>query len=142
MQGTKNFTGKEANEMRGIDADQAQRDLVEAIEKKDFPKWALKIQVMTDNQVKNFKWNPFDITKVWSHKDFPLIDVGIMQLNEIPENYFRDVEQSAFNPAHVVDVSLFICSSVIIIDNFANEYQFIKLKLGYKDCFYSDEVLN
>jgi catalase len=103
MQGIKNFTGKQANEMRGIDPDQAQRDLVEAIEKKDFPKWALKIQVMTDNQAKNFKWNPFDITKVWSHKDFPLIDVGIIQLNEIPENYFRDVEQSAFNPAHVVD---------------------------------------
>jgi catalase len=63
----------------------------------------IEIQVMTDNQAKNFKWNPFDITKVCSHKDFPLIDVGIMQLNEIPENYFRDVEQSAFNPAHVVD---------------------------------------
>jgi catalase len=58
---------------------------------------------MTDEQAKNFKWNPFDITKVWFHKDFPLIDVGIMELNEIPENYFRDVEQSAFDPAHVVD---------------------------------------
>jgi len=103
MQGIKNFTGKEANEMRGIDPDQAQRDLVEAIEKKDFPKWQLKIQVMTDDEARNFKWNPFDITKVWSHNNFPLIDVGIMQLNEIPENYFRDVEQSAFNPAHVVD---------------------------------------
>lgn len=103
MQGIKNFTGKEANEMRGIDPDQAQRDLVESIEKKDFPKWQLKIQVMTDDEARNFKWNPFDITKVWSHNNFPLIDVGIMQLNEIPENYFRDVEQSAFNPAHVVD---------------------------------------
>jgi catalase len=99
----KNFTAKEANEMKGIDLDQAQRDLVEAIEKNDFPKWALKIQVMTDEQAKTFKWNPFDITKVWFHKDFPLIDVGIMELNKIPENYFRDVEQAAFDPAHVVD---------------------------------------
>lgn len=103
LQGVKNFTGKEANEMRGIDPDHAQRDLVSAIEKKDFPKWAMKIQVMTEEQAKNFKWNPFDITKVWFHKDYPLIDVGIMELNEIPENYFRDVEQSAFDPAHVVD---------------------------------------
>ena len=103
MQGIKNFNNKEANEMRGIDPDHAQRDLVEAIEKNDFPKWALKIQVMTDDEAKMFKWNPFDLTKVWSHKDFPLIDVGIMELNEIPENYFRDVEQSAFAPAHIVD---------------------------------------
>jgi catalase len=103
LQGVKNFTAKESNETKGIDLDQAQRDLVEAIEKNDFPKWALKIQVMTDEQAKTFKWNPFDITKVWFHKDFPLMDVGIMELNKIPENYFRDVEQSAFDPAHVVD---------------------------------------
>jgi len=103
LQGVKNFTAKEANEMKGIDLDQAQRDMVEAITKNDFPKWALKIQVMTDEQSKTFKWNPFDITKVWFHKDFPLIDVGIMELNKIPENYFRDVEQAAFDPAHVVD---------------------------------------
>jgi len=103
MQGIKNFDGKEASEMRGIDPDQAIRDLAEAIEKKDFPRWAMKIQVMTDDQAKTFKWNPFDITKVWFHKDFPLIDVGIMELNRIPENYFRDVEQSAFAPANIVD---------------------------------------
>jgi catalase len=103
MQGIKNFNEKEANEMKGIDLDQAQRDLVESIEKKDFPKWALKIQVMTDEQAKIFKWNPFDLTKVWFHKDYPLMDVGIMELNKIPENYFRDVEQSAFAPSHVVD---------------------------------------
>ena len=103
LQGIKNFTGKEANEMRGIDPDHAQRDLVEAIENKDFPKWTLQIQVMTDDPAKNFQFNPFDLTKVWSHKKFPLIDVGIMELNKIPENYFRDVEQSAFAPANVVD---------------------------------------
>ena len=78
--------------MKGIDLDQAQRDLVESIGKNDFPRWALKIQVMTDEQAKTFRWNPFDLTKVWFHKDYPLIDVGIMELNKIPENYFRDVE--------------------------------------------------
>lgn len=103
MQGIKNFNAKEADEMRGIDPDHAQRDLVEAIEGKKFPKWALKIQVMEEEQANQFKWNPFDVTKTWSHKDFPLIDVGIMELNEIPENYFRDVEQAAFAPAHVID---------------------------------------
>ena len=103
VQGIKNFTEKEANEMKGIDLDQAQRDMVNAIARKDFPKWKMKIQVMTDAQAKTFRWNPFDLTKVWLHKDFPLMDVGIMELNEIPENYFRDVEQSAFAPAHVVD---------------------------------------
>ncbi len=103
LQGIKNFSNQEANEMKGRDTDHAQRDLIEAIGKKDFPKWAFKIQVMTDLEAKTFKWNPFDITKVWSHTDFPLIDVGTFELNKIPENYFRDVEQSAFAPAHVVD---------------------------------------
>jgi catalase len=103
MQGIKNFTNKEANEMKGMDLDQAQRDMVDAIAKKDYPKWTLQIQVMTDEQAKTFPFNPFDLTKVWSHKSFPLIDVGVMELNEIPENYFRDVEQAAFAPAHVVN---------------------------------------
>lgn len=103
MQGIKNFNGKDANEMRGIDPDHALRDLVDAIERKDFPRWALQIQVMTDGQAKKFEFNPFDLTKVWSHKTFPLIDVGIIELNKIPENYFRDVEQAAFAPANVVD---------------------------------------
>ncbi|TND01983.1 MAG: catalase [Bacteroidetes bacterium] len=103
VQGIKNFNDKEAREMRGFDPDHAQRDLVDAIERNDFPKWKMAIQVMTDEEAKNFKYNPFDVTKVWSHKDFPLINVGIMELNEVPQNYFRDVEQAAFAPAHVVD---------------------------------------
>ncbi len=101
--GIKNFTGQEANEMRGIDPDHAQRDLVEAIERKEFPKWDMKIQVMTHEQAKAFPFNPFDLTKVWPHADFPLIDVGTFELNEIPKNYFAQVEQAAFAPAHVVD---------------------------------------
>lgn len=103
LQGIKNFSDAEASRMRGLDADWAQRDLVESIEQGSYPKWALKIQVMTEEQAKSYKWNPFDLTKVWSHKDFPLIDVGILELNEVPSNYFAEVEQSAFAPAHVVD---------------------------------------
>jgi len=103
QQGIKNFTGPDAEVMKGKDPDWAQRDLVKAIEKGDFPKWTMKIQIMTEEQAKSFKWNPFDLTKVWPHRDYPLMDVGVMELNEIPSNYFRDVEQSAFAPAHVVD---------------------------------------
>lgn len=103
MQGIKNFNNEEAIEMKGKDPDFSQRDLVEAIDKKDFPKWAMKIQVMTNEQAKEFKFNPFDLSKVWPHGDFPLIDVGTFELNQIPKNYFAEVEQSAFAPAHVVD---------------------------------------
>jgi catalase len=103
MQGIKNFTNDEAAAFKSKDMDFAQRDLVEAIDRKDFPKWAVKIQVMTEEQSTQFQFNPFDVTKVWPHKDFPLIDVGILELNQLPKNYFADVEQSAFAPAHVVD---------------------------------------
>ncbi len=102
-QGIKNFSNAEAAEMKGKDPDFSQRDLVEAIDNGHFPQWALKIQVMTDEQAKKYKWNPFDLTKIWPHKDFPLIDVGTLELNENPKNYFAEVEQSAFAPAHVID---------------------------------------
>ncbi len=103
MQGHKTFTDAEAEDMKGKDPDFAQRDLVEAIEKGDYPRYALKIQIMDLEQAKQFKWNPFDLTKVWPHSEFPLIDVGEIELNEIPENYFQDVEQAAFAPANLVD---------------------------------------
>lgn len=102
-QGNKTLTGERAEELKGKDPDYAQRDLVEAIERGDYPKWTLMIQVMTDEQAAKFKWNPFDVTKVWPHKDYPLIEVGIMELNEVPANYFADVEQSAFAPSHTVN---------------------------------------
>jgi catalase len=102
-QGIKNFTNYEAIKMKGEDPDHAQRDLVTAIEKGDFPKWNVRVQIMTEEQAKTYRWNPFDLTKVWSHKDFPLIDVGVLELNENPQNYFAEVEQAAFAPAHVVD---------------------------------------
>ncbi|MEI8135231.1 MAG: catalase [bacterium] len=103
LQGIKNFNNEDAAAMRGVDPDYSQRDLVEAIGSGNFPKWAMKIQVMTDEQAKSFKWNPFDLTKIWPQGEFPLIDVGTMELNEVPDNYFAQVEQAAFAPAHVVD---------------------------------------
>jgi catalase len=102
-QGIKNFTGDEASAMRGIDPDFSQHDLLHAIDRSDFPKWDLKIQVMTEEEAKTYRWNPFDLTKVWPHSDFPLADVGVVELNQNPDNYFAHVEQAAFTPAHVVD---------------------------------------
>ncbi|MFD0700357.1 catalase [Myroides pelagicus] len=102
-QGIKNLNGPQANEMRKTDMDFAQRDLYENIEKGNFPKWNLKIQVMTEAEAETAKVNPFDVTKVWPHAEFPLIDAGVMELNTMPMNYFQDVEQAAFAPAHIVD---------------------------------------
>jgi catalase len=102
-QGVENFTGPEATEMKGKDPDWAQRDLVNAITNNNYPQWDLKIQVMTEEQAKSFRWNPFDVTKIWPHLAYPLIDVGVLELNELPANYFADVEQAAFAPAHTVN---------------------------------------
>ncbi|MGL5955662.1 MAG: catalase [Brevinema sp.] len=101
-QGIKNLTDQEAAELVGKDRESHQNDLFNAIEKKDFPKWTLCVQIMTEEQANNLSYNPFDLTKVWSQKDYPLIEVGVMELNRNPENYFADVEQAAFNPASVV----------------------------------------
>ena len=68
----------------------------------DFPKWKMCVQIMPEKDAETYRFNPFDLTKVWSHKDYPLIEVGVIELNRNPENYFADVEQSAFNPANVV----------------------------------------
>lgn len=102
-QGIKNLTGAEADVMKSQDMDYAQRDLFENIQKGNFPKWNVKIQVMTMDEANQAKVNPFDVTKVWPHGDYPLIDVGALELNRMPANYFQDVEQSAFAPAHIVD---------------------------------------
>ncbi len=102
QQGIKNLTDQEAEAVIGKCRESHQRDLLESIDKGDFPKWDMKIQVMTEEQAKKCKFNPFDLTKVWSHKDYPLIDVGNFELNKNPENYFADVEQAAFNPANIV----------------------------------------
>lgn len=102
-QGIKNFTDEEATEMKGKDPDFSQRDLLENIENGNFPKWNMKIQVMPEAEAKTYHINPFDLTKVWPHGDYPLIDVGVVELNRNPDNYFQDVEQAAFAPAHIVD---------------------------------------
>lgn len=102
-QGIKCFTNDAAAEMAGKDPNWCQRDLVHAIESGNFPSWTLKIQVMTQEEALKWNYNPFDVTKVWPHKDFPLIDVGVMTLNKIPDNYFTDIEQAAFNPSNFVD---------------------------------------
>jgi catalase len=98
----KNLTGKEAETLRGTDPDHATRDLYEGIARGEFPSWTLKVQIMTPRQAEEFKFNPFDVTKVWYHKDFPLIPVGKMTLNRNPENYFAEVEQAAFAPSNIV----------------------------------------
>jgi catalase len=88
--------------MTGIDPDYSIRDLYNAIEKGDYPTWTFYIQVMTFEEAERWKFNPFDLTKVWSQKEFPLIPVGKITLNKNPNNYFAEVEQAAFCPAHLV----------------------------------------
>jgi catalase len=102
QQGVKNFTNEEAGKINAEDREFHGKDLFDAIENGNFPKWTLYIQVMTEEQAKNHYENPFDITKIWRHKEFPLIEVGVYELNRNPENYYAEVEQSAFTPAHVV----------------------------------------
>lgn len=102
QQGHKHFTNKEAAEVVGKTRESTQEDLYYAIEKKDFPKWIFFIQVMTEAQAKQTAFNPFDLTKVWPHADFPLIEVGELELNRNPDNYFSDIEQLALSPSNII----------------------------------------
>ncbi|MDD1776514.1 MAG: catalase [Candidatus Methanomethylicus sp.] len=102
QQGIKNLADAEAEAIVSKDRESHQRDLYESIERGEFPRWTMYIQVMTDEQARNMPYNPFDLTKVWYHGEYPLIEVGYFELNRNPENYFADVEQAAFNPANVV----------------------------------------
>ena len=102
QQPIENLTDQEAEEMVGKDRESHQRDLYESIENGDFPRWDFKVQIMPEKDAESYRFHPFDLTKVWSHKDYPLIDVGVLELNRNPENYHAEVEQSAFNPASVV----------------------------------------
>ena len=101
-QGIKNLTRQEAEAMRSKDPDHATRDLFEAIEREDHPSWTLQMQVMTPEEAEDYRWDIFDITKVWPHEDFPPIEVGKLVLNRNPENYFAEVEQAAFCPGNLV----------------------------------------
>lgn len=102
-QGIKTWTNQESAEIIGKDRESSQRDLFNAIENGDFPKWNFKIQIMKESEAETYHINPFDLTKVWPHKDFPLIDVGVVELNRNPENYFAEIEQASFEPSNIVN---------------------------------------
>lgn len=102
QQGIKNIHPQKAQQLDGSNPDSAQQDLFNAIDKGNFPRWRLFMQVMSEEQANGHHENPFDVTKVWSQKTFPLIEVGIVELNRNPDNYFSEVEQVAMAPSNVV----------------------------------------
>jgi catalase len=106
QQGIKNLSAEEATRIAGSDPDYAQRDLFNAIAGGDFPRWDVKVQVATEAELAAWEartgWNPFDLTKVWPHADFPMLPVGVLELNRNPVNYHAEVEQAALSPSHVV----------------------------------------
>ncbi|WP_066404621.1 catalase [Aliarcobacter cryaerophilus] len=102
LQGIETLTNKEAEVIVGKDRESNQRDLFENIEKGNFPKWSFEIQIMSEEEAKKCSFNPFDLTKVWPHGDYPMIKVGTMTLNENPKNYFQQVEQASFSPSNIV----------------------------------------
>jgi catalase len=102
QQGIKNLTDAQACELVGKDRESSQRDLFDAIENKDFPRWTMYVQIMPEKDASSYHLNPFDLTKVWPKGDYPLIEVGTLELNRNPDNFFAEVEQAAFTPANVV----------------------------------------
>jgi len=102
MQGIQTWTNAEAEKIVGKDRESSQRDLFEAIERGDYPKWRVMVQIMPETDAETYHVNPFDLTKVWPHADYPLNEIGIMELNRNPENYFAEIEQAAFEPSNVV----------------------------------------
>ena len=101
-QGIQNLTREEAEHIKGTDPDHATRDLHNAIKKGEFPSWTLQVQIMPFKEAENYRFNVFDVTKVWPHGDYPPIEVGKMVLNRNPANYFAEVEQAAFSPGNFV----------------------------------------
>src|SRR5690606_13341096 len=102
QQKIENLTDEEAANLAGADRESHQRDLHGAIERGDFPKWKMYVQIMPEAEAETYRFDPFDLTKVWYKEDYPLIEVGEFELNRNPENFFRDVEQSAFAPSNLV----------------------------------------
>jgi len=102
QQGHKYWTNEEAAKIIGQDRESSQRDLYDEIARGEFPKWTLKVQIMPEADADKTAYNPFDLTKVWPHQDYPLIEVGVLELNRNPDNYFAEVEQSAFSPSNIV----------------------------------------
>lgn len=101
-QGIQNLMDDEAALLIGQDRESSQRDLFDAIEQGNFPRWKFFVQIMPEDEASQTPYNPFDLTKVWPHADYPLIEVGEFELNRNPDNYFAEVEQVAMSPANVV----------------------------------------
>jgi catalase len=106
QQGHRHWTNAQAAQVVGRTRESTQEDLFEAIEKGDFPKWKVQVQIMTEAQAQAWSertgWNPFDLTKIWPHADVPVIDIGVLELNRNPDNYFAEIEQAAFAPSNIV----------------------------------------
>jgi catalase len=102
LQGIETVPNAEAATLVGQDRETHQRDLYEAIEGGEYPRWRLMVQIMPEVEAAKYHVNPFDLTKVWPHADYPLVEVGVLELNRNPENYFAEVEQSSFSPSNVV----------------------------------------
>jgi catalase len=102
MQGHKHWTNDEAGAVVARTRESTQEDLFENIETGNFPKWKMQVQIMPETDADKTPYNPFDLTKVWPHGDYPLIDVGVMELNRNPDNYFAEIEQAAFSPSNIV----------------------------------------
>jgi catalase len=102
VQGIETFTDAEAKEIVGEDPDYHLRDLFESIARGDAPEWRLEVQIMPFDDAKDYRFNPFDLTKVWPHSDYPPTTIGRLVLNRNPENYFAEVEQASFEPANMV----------------------------------------
>jgi catalase len=102
LQGVVNLTNEQADKLKGIDPDSSQRDMMVAIQDGNFPRWAVKVQLMPEADANNYEINPFDLTKVWPHKDYPLMEIGTLELNRLPQNYFAEVEQVALSPSNLV----------------------------------------
>ena len=102
MDGHKHWSNDEGNAIIAVDRESAQRDLFESIERGQGPKWKFCVQVMAEKDAEKTSYNPFDLTKVWPHGEFPLIEVGVVELNRNPEHYFAEIEQSSFSPSNIV----------------------------------------
>ena len=102
QQGIQNYTNQEAVEVIGKTRESYQEALYTAIETGEFPKWKLYVQIMPEKEAEQTPYNPFDLTKVWPHADYPLIEVGEMELNRNPDNYFQSIENAAFSPSNIV----------------------------------------
>jgi len=102
QQGHKHWTNAEGADVVGRTRESTQEDLFGAIERGEFPRWTLYVKVMPETDAEKTPYNPFDLTKVWPHAEYPLIEVGVMELNRNPENYFAEIEQVAFSPSNIV----------------------------------------